>query len=712
MKTLYLWITLIVSFILVSTIFWGIDNNHFLFLHDELLVLSKFDPSGSFFTNNLQDFGTANTTILIVTFFDRLYYFVTLILHLDTLFSQKILYFLKIFLSIWVPFLGFRKLFTLFTNYKANDLTIFIISLWYAFNTYTIIYWHGNAFSLTLLMCYVLSPLAFYYFHKTVLETQVLWIDRLIFITMIFLMSFALYLFPVFILLVCIYSIFYLFQKKSRLIVVAKNLVITVLLYIPFVSIHLIIPYDIITSGTQALNTTGGETFGNLRGGLLYPLLMWFSWGIYTVWEPKNIFTFHSYFKTIPSILAPILLYYLIIINFIRDKKMLYKGALLISMLVMLFLIKGAQPPFGEIYLNLLENLPIFRVFRSPDNKFGFGIVFIIACLLLIASKSYKKKVFITVISLVILIQGYLLFSGIATKGQNTSTSSDRVILLGKDYKEYINFINTSKGLLGYISVIPPVTFANFDLSNGESHWGQDLLPKLTKYPYVYIDSYGGMNKNVYANLSEVIENGDIKGMNDFPIRFFVIRKDVKNYSMDKYKNIINTINSNYSKVFGNEMFSVFENTNYKAILTANNLDYKVISPVEYQIQLNNIKDSVDINLSQNFNKNWNLYSVSNNPLINSQDVFTVSQKPIVQNIKLLDKPYFNSWEITKDEIEKNWNKDSYSVNSDGTINVNLKLYFKTQAVFYLLSLITFSYLLVVVMLICLLSIRSRLKVK
>lgn len=700
--------TLLISTILTLVLFWGMEKNEFLFLHDELLVLGKNDPAGSFFTNNPADFGIANTTILIATLFDKLYYLVTTTLRFELQTSQKLLYFLKVFVSIYLPYLGFKKISKLFLKRAINNLTVFIISLWYAFNTYTIIYWHGNAFSLTLLVCYILAPLAFYYYHQSIFNISVNVHDRLLSIITLFLMSFALYLFPVFLVIIFIHTLFFQLYKKVPFLTFIKNIAILGILYIPFISMHLLIPYDMLTSGATTVNMIGGETYGNLQGGLLYPLLMWFSWGIYTIWEPRNIFTFHEYFKTIPAIIAPLTLYGLVVLDFIKRKsKSEINKIFLLSLLVLLLLVKGTQQPFGEIYLYLIEHVSIFRVFRSPDNKFGFGIVFIVANLLLFASKSYKKWLFISIITIVIFIQGYLFFSAKAIKGENTLTSADRILSIGQEYNEYIDFINKHPAENGYIVTVPPVAFANYNLGQNESHWGQDLLPKFTKFPHVYIDENGSMPTTTYNKIQSAFENGNVDILSGFPIRFFIVRSDIKNYDSYLFGNIDNNIQNRFNLTFKNGLFTVYENKTAPQIIQPQEIKFIAVSPVEYQISIKDLKDSTKIELLQNFNNNWKLYPMSKTNKY-FQKILYLFKKTVLDNTHAIENDYANSWNISKDEISKNLSPENFTINQDDSINVDLTLYFKTQSVFYLGVLISSLYLLIIVSTVLVLRLKQK----
>ena len=135
---LYLVFFVTLSIFLTLIFFWGVDANQFLFLHDEYLTLSLNESLGSFYTRIPRDFGSSNTTILIVTFFDRLYYLLSYSLGLSILASEKVLYFLKLILITTLPFLGFQRLVKQYGS-NATGLSTLLISLWYSFNIYTLI---------------------------------------------------------------------------------------------------------------------------------------------------------------------------------------------------------------------------------------------------------------------------------------------------------------------------------------------------------------------------------------------------------------------------------------------------------------------------------------------------------------------------------------------------------------------------------------------
>jgi hypothetical protein len=520
MKKLYILIILLTSVLLTFVSFKGIRGNEFIFIHDEAFFLTKNEAINSLFLRNSADLGTSNTTSLIVTIYDRLFYFTAYQLNLNVLTAQISFYFIKIFILLFFSYLGFRKMREVFDP-GISDLAAFIVSMWYVFNTFTLIYWNTNSFTTSSLICYALAPLAFYYFHKYVIEGT----DKksgIKLILLLFLMSFTLYFFPVFIIITSLYTLLYAVFKKVPVFPLIKRVIVLLVMYLPLFSIHLFIPYEILVNHSSSVNESGGATYGMLKGELLYPLLMWFSWGIYTYWTPRNILSFYQYYKTILSITAPFVLYFLILLGFIKRIKNTYLYIFFIIFLILIFFIKGAQPPLGDIYLYLLDHVAIFRVFRSPDSKFGFGIVLTVALLLLIASTWTRKRIFVSLVVLVALVQGFYMFTGEAIKGQQTKTTSDRIIRITKDYKEISDFFNNGAYEYGYILPNPADTFASFNLGEGESHLGQDLLPKIIDFPFVNASEYSGMSTNTYKKLTSIFQKDvDLTHLSAYPIKYF-----------------------------------------------------------------------------------------------------------------------------------------------------------------------------------------------
>ena len=74
----------------------------------------------------------------------------------------------------------------------------------------------------------------------------------------------------------------------------------------------------------------------------------------------------------------------------IRQKKIINRIFLLV--LLTIFLTKGANPPFGELYLFLFKHFPLFHMFKSPIEKFGVLYIFLFTLLLLFIFLKIKTQ--------------------------------------------------------------------------------------------------------------------------------------------------------------------------------------------------------------------------------------------------------------------------------------------------------------------------------
>ena len=663
-------VSLLLPLIIVCQIFRGVSHGQFIYAHDELLLFGKQEILDSFYIIDPTNLGSANSTSIIVTFFDRAYYFYTHMSGLSVYYSEVILYYLKLVLIILIPAIGFKKISSLISeSKKISDLQVLLISLWYGFNIFTLIYWNGNAFSLTLLICYVLAPLALYHYHRGIFEGGLrnLLIDALL----MFLMSFALYFFAVYLLFIFIYTLLYFFLNKLNFKVIISRTLRLITIFLPFSVFYVVMFYDMFTTSVSPVDITGGATYGWLGGSFLYQIMMWFSWGIYRFWTPRNIFTFDSYFRTFPSLVAPFIIYGLILLAIFKNKVTQYLLIFLSTLLFFLFFIKGAQNPFGGVYLFFINHFYFFRLFRSPDSKFGFGVVFSLALLLVLISKYYREKTFSLLIAFVILIQGFLIFNGTAIRGQNTATSSDRIISIPKDYRSVAKFLNSSKQF-GYVFLMPSVQFGIYHLYSKKLYIGQNLIQKITDLPFLYYTVDSGLSLDAYSELSSGLKNSNLNILNKFPIEYILLQNDTV---AKRDKILVNQIREKLQLVYHNTTFEVYKNANHLPMLQSKNMKFTMVSPAEYILSFSHVKENQPLYFYQNYNKNWVLISKSYPGLatLTSSTLLNSSHNPT---------GYANMWEISPRYIIKHLSKKDYTLNKDGSFSFNLKLYFKTQALF------------------------------
>jgi hypothetical protein len=689
----------LLTIVLMLVFFQGIPSLSFLFIHDEYLPFPGYEADNQFLVRTFLDLGSSNTFQLIASLQDRIYYALAYSCGLSLKETQLLLYGIKLFLIMLLPYLGFSRLARMFGGNIREEIVL-MASLWYSFNTYTVIYWHGNAFSFTLLNCYALAPLAIFWWEKVIFpEVESMpscskhLKNTLTLAQFLFIMSFALYLFAPFVLLLMAYTILRLAISRSKPLTVIKHLTYLTIACIPLFSVHLMVIYEMFFLSVGSHDASGGGTYGHLPGGLLYMATMWFAWTIYTFWTPRNIWTFADYYHTALAITAPFVLYALVFWGVIRQRRNSF--IIIFTLLVLLFilLVKGDQSPLGDLYLFLLEYVPGFRVFRSPDSKFGFPIVLSLAILLLLAGKAIKPRVFSVTLGFVIIVQCWPLFTGVAIQGENSAASSDRVISIPKDFREVADFMNHSERSFGYLFPVPPVSFGSYQLSENEEHTGQDLLLNMINFPFIYGSGYSGMAKPTYEQLTDHLETEEYRQLRDFSVRYYVIRNDSQ-IKMKNQEQIVKFIKKNYKIIFQNSTFIVYEDTETLPLVEEAGMTFEVVNSTRINIKFIPHQTPGELVLHQSYHPSLYLYAGTSKEEPKAEKgesitlltnwVETLSflwKNPISVESHRMSYGYSNVWDIPKAETTSS---EEYPLGYSG-----LTIFYWPQALFYLLATIS-----------------------
>ncbi|MBA4319920.1 MAG: hypothetical protein C0412_16090 [Flavobacterium sp.] len=164
-------------------------------------------------------------------------------------------------------------------------------------------------------------------------------------------------------------------------------------------------------------------------------------------------------------------------------------------------------------------------------------------------------------------------------------------------------------------------------------------------------------------------------------------------------------------------------------------LDFQKNSPVKYTISIKNISKEINLHFLYTIDDNWKLFAgqkkydsdqcqqkenypmsdknylgnsggekklgdISISECLDVSNSFAISdlkylyQKPIFDDTHKIFNEYANQWMIDPEYIKQNFSKDYYNENPDGSIDINLTLYFKPQSYFYLGLIISITTLL------------------
>ena len=372
------------------------------------------------------------------------------------------------------------------------------------------------------------------------------------------------------------------------------------------------------------------------------------------------------------------------------------------------FLAKGAQDPWGHIFLWLYNNLPFFVVFRTPDIRFGFVIILSLALLLLFVSKYYRRIILISAIISFTVLQSWLLLSGIAVRGINEDDRYyDRILQIPENYKNISSFINQHTTNNEYVLTLPSIVYGHYILPNDEHLVGQDLLPKLIDAPFLYISSSNAMSKKTYDLLNSIISNEQYERLKDFPIKYVLLRNEIcsgcQQASIMKLSKVADL-------VYQDSTFYLYQMRKYRPIVDAPNVNYIKVSPVKYRVTFSNVSEPQDLFLLQNFDENWKLYSSTNQvtdcnylkrtkletkscddnkmTLLQLEDWKYLWKSSLFESSHQVKLGYANGWFISPDEIKSKVSSSDYTVNNDGSLNFTLTIYYQSQIWYILFGLL------------------------
>lgn len=659
------------SIILAGIFFDGMGKNQFIYIGDQFLRFNFFDTiSNAFALRKWESLGIHNGWQYTVQFWDVWYFLIVYAFGASVQFSESLLFLLIIFLSLSISFFGFSKWYVLLFKMK-NTFALVGVTFWYCFNPYAVMLWHGGVYSLGAALTYSIAPLLFYLFYFSLFKENNVRL-LLLLALLIWISSFVFWLFAPLGFVLGIFYLFLLLFHIKRLKVILKNTLLLVVFCVLLTSPYLFAITHELFNNSDAMNATFAPTFGNQQGGLLYSVLFLYSWGIYTVWFPRAMYSFGSFYFSEQyifsivgmyiSFLSGIVWYFYNKISELSKKGVTYLRlensviliVFLFILLVSIFFAKGSQPPYGGIFLYLYDNLPLFSVFRTPDIRFGFTVVLSIALVAVVISKYIHTLLFALMIFTFTYFQSSLFFNGVAIKGENVEGKYyDRIIKIPDTYKEITSYINSHNIEFSYVLAYPLSDYGRYQL-DGDLHFGQDFLSKNTNKPFIYLSESGSISSNSYYRLKTIIDNGQYEDLTLFPIEYILLRKDIY-CTVDCTIPHLEKLLELYKPVVSNKDFTLLYNPNFRPLISGDIISYEIINPTAYTFKV--ASQTKEVFLSQSYNENWKLYRYNDfNPFLG----WTIRFNPFLrsENSELLQRThsqeegYGNSWRIKETSME------------------------------------------------------------
>lgn len=318
---------------------------------------------------------------------------------------------IHIFFCLIVFFsLSYFSILNIFQNSKLTAL----LTLCYCFSPYSsILYSAGIIYQISTVVALGILPL--FLFHLMNFEPR----NVGLMIPLTTLLAFGLlFIYPALLLILLTIFIIWRREKFSGIkriieqVLIPRRILVIVLLSLPFIFFI----YLTFSIGNDKGGLLAGGTSAAIKGGMFYPLMQISAWGLYNIWSPRAILSFHAFFFENPYRILSISLASCLIYFLYKNKKFIP----IAFVLFLAFFAKGPNPPFGDLFTLIINYVPFGYMIRSPDSKFGAFIAawFLVAIYYLGA----KQKLFIAILTTLFLISNLI---GIFPNGAISSNKGD-----------------------------------------------------------------------------------------------------------------------------------------------------------------------------------------------------------------------------------------------------------------------------------------------
>ena len=663
-----------------------------LFVHDSSLYLTKSEAIAHFGSLWRSDsFGYADYLAQSVTFFSNVLSSMTLVAGMTFSYSQ-LLIFLVILLSVWYgSWYAFRKAFERLDLHETFSASFFA-SVLYTFNLYMIASWHGGTM-VSLFIIYVAAPLILLLLIELLCHS---WDTRKT-VALALCVGISFNTAPYAMAILIAFSLpFLLLQKKKNLVKNAKAIAavggVSLLVSTVFI---LLLSFSYLYSDPHPIrNNLVSYAFPDF--GLRGTFRLFFEWTMDRFWGGRYFHSYYPYYNQWIVIVSAFVLWFSGFFSFIRsfvtghDSKS--RSAVVFSFLIVLvgiFISKADQEPFGDWNMFLYEHIPLFNMFRTPDTKFGLPVLSALSFLVGYFLATSKNLAMRSVVVIAIVLQVLPFFSLTPLVEVRSGDEFQRVMNIPDAYFAIKAHVDDDKET-GAVFFLPGTSYTNFDYKNGTGLNGQDILGKMIDRPIAYGDNFiFGKSEKVYAS---ILKDPRSVRFDEYGIRYVLVRKDIlhgdtADFSSDMDRN--ETMEKVYESDLG-DLYRIKESLSSPVIVLQSDsasiqADFKPDSSVQ-TIEIKNLKGDAELSFLQSFHPGWKVY-----PGTIGCQTCLLWNRFVFDDTHHFIENYANGWTIDSDRIRKNFPKDAYTENPDGSINVTMTLYFKPQAYFYFGLFVSFG---------------------
>ncbi len=413
-----------------------------------------------------------------------------------------------------------------------------------------------------------------------------------------------------------------------------------------------------------------------------------------------NLFTPNVLFLLIWVLFFVLIFFYAVIYHEKGGKSKEYLVIFSILLLLFIFFIKGISTPFSKLS-EFIYSFDLMYIFRDFKDKFAIGYAICLS-FIFIFLLNYKTKLLKYFLIFISLFSVYLFFFNFWLP-DNFRYSEDI---------DYFGNLNISTDYQSRVLNLPLVDYSFFYLSN-PYYTGDNPLRNIINKEVIYSAFLKEKNtlfiKSILYNKN--ITPDDFESyLKKYNIQYIInnknsyVAQDINPYNYDYH--LIEKYNF-IEKIYTDNYLDLYYFSGFYPRIYSENIFFKKINPTKYGLYFTDLKFSQNLSFLESYHKDWKLYLVKNSssewckPLefhnntnttecertqkfFEGEELIYLWKKPIFDNTHTRVYDYANQWTIDSDYIKSHYSKDYYTENVDGSINIELVMYFKPQSYFYL----------------------------
>lgn len=488
------------------------------------------------------------------------------------------------------------------------------------------------------------------------------------------------------------------------------------------------------------IDTFTPTVMSTATGNILYPILGLFHRQI-TVdfnWHLSNVFS--NYYDHI--IVFNLIFIFVILIGIIMRKKVLDKKQnitylfIFISFIYSLFLFTVNIGPLKDVFL-FFGNIPGFLMFRNFYDKFAVGYVIIYSILitisLVIVRRSMSKFYIIYILFGIVVLINFMPVKAIVNSPMWNTKNVYRALNLPNEYLYFMEKIKQNVRPTNLILNLPFGTSTYSVIREDDSNNVFVGVSPVRIFSGISdISGHYSLNYSEEANLiDQIILSKDYEKLNNilkkYNINYVMVTKNIpeevkRSWVFDKKmleaqdQDFIKGITSKKILTSSKGNYELYLKKEKNNLLRAKGLTFKRISPVKYKLYIKGLNKKQELLFRDSFHGGWKLYlnkspnkkwcnkpEINNNVyeckhdslLFEKEDIKFLWEKFIFSETHNIKDNFLNSWFIDKDQVVNKYTNEYFVENNDGTIDIELTLYFKPQTYFYAGTFLSILFLII-----------------